>query len=595
MRAVEQFSATCIMTALLVSSTLLRAEGTKDQPLWADLAAISPQADGNLVLQAVHAVEIGANSDADKKIGSPRRFPVKDRYGFESTQVARLQTASPARLAWKIESAAAAEYDVLADYSGGREAYAEVKVGDVKLRKERFGAGWRIQHLGRLTLPAGELQLSFAFDRMPSSTETRNMDIQLRAVLLFPVANEMAAKTQRELQDYLLPIIERQPVPGLMLPGIFSDHMVLQRDLPVPVWGLAKPGETVTVTFAGQSKTAIPDIFGRWMLHLDPMPASAEPRTMTIASAPPRPSHPSPDPLTSPLPPPPLTFADILVGDVWLGSGQSNMEIGVDAPKDWPRHVGAEALIGERDFPLIRISSHCPRYFKTPNGGWVPATHENIFQTSAMMVCTMVPLQERLNVPIGIIVRALSSSPSGAWVSPDAIAASAEIQQQIADYAAVAYDQAWAAAVEKTAAQDTIPTIPYSAPPWPGMSCWRRDGIGGLWQGLVEPIVPYAIKGVLWDQGESRTDIGGTTHDTVQPVLIRSWRAAWQRAGGQDDFPFVHIQKKEYDAKTLAAIAAVPNTFMVSNHGLDQRLHPVDKDKYGERAEAVILENCYNQ
>jgi sialate O-acetylesterase len=550
-----------ITLGLFCLLTMISTKAAIDPCVFKGAVPVISQVDGTIVAQAANATMVSEMEP--RKTSKAQLVPVKDKYGFEGTNAAQLETGKPAKLAWMIELENAGEYDVLIDYSGGREAFAEVTAGDSNLRKERFGAGERrIHKLGRMTLKPGAQLLAFAFGRMDISIETRNMTIMVHAMVLSPVDKGLAKKKESEIREYLLSVIERKPVPGLILPGIFSDHMVLQRDMPVPVWGLAKPDATVIVSFNGQSKTTISDNFGRWILRLEPLNVNPKPQIFTVNTGEQT-----------------VTFTDVLIGDVWLGSGQSNMEIGVDAPPKWPRHTGAEALIGDRDFPLIRISSQCPRYFKTPNGGWVPATHENIFQTSAMMVCSMVPLQAKLGIPIGIIVRALSSSPSGAWIDPDAIAADTPIQKQIADYAGGGYDQAWAAAVEKAKEKNNAPTIPYSAPAWPGLSCWRTDGVGQLWQSLIEPIVPYAIKGVVWDQGENGTDIGGTTHDTVQPVLIKAWRQAWELG----DFPFVHVQKNNYDAAALAALAAVPNSYMVSNKGLDQSLHPVDKEKYGAR------------
>jgi sialate O-acetylesterase len=558
--------------SLLCLLTITSVKAAIDTCVFKDAAPLMSQADGTIVAQAANATMISEMEP--RKTSKAQLVPVKDRYGFEGTNAAQLETGKPAKLAWMINLEKAGEYDVLIDYSGGREAFAEVTAGDSNLRKERFGAGdRRIHNLGRMTLKPGIQPLTFAFGRMDISAETRNMSVKVNAVIISPSAIGLSRKTERELHEYLRPIIERKPVPGLILPGIFSDHMVLQRDMPVPVWGLAKAGDTVTVSFAGQAKMATADRFGRWILRLEPLNVNSKPQTFTVNTGEQT-----------------VTFTDVLVGDVWLGSGQSNMEIGVDAPPKWPRHIGAEALIGDRDFPLIRISSQCPRYFKTPNGGWVPATHENIFQTSAMMVCSMVPLQAKLEIPIGIIVRALSSSPSGAWIEPDAIAADTHIQKQIADYASGGYDQAWAAAVEKAKEKNNAPTIPYSAPAWPGLSCWRTDGAGQLWQSLLDPVAPFAIKGVVWDQGENGTDIGGTTHATVQPVLIKAWRQAW----GQGDFPFVHVQKNNYDVAALAAITAVPNSYMVSNKGLEQSLHPVDKEKYGARVAELISKKVYD-
>jgi sialate O-acetylesterase len=185
----------------------------------------------------------------------------------------------------------------------------------------------------------------------------------------------------------------------LELPEIFSDHMVLQRNMSVPVWGKSQPGSTVVVKFLNQEHSVIASKIGEWRILLSNLNAGG-PFEMKISNG-----------IST------IEYEDVLVGDVWFGSGQSNMEWAIYSSH--PNHkkidcdIETQELIGKAEYPEIRISSRCRDFLNTPNGGWIPFEEKISKDLPATMACLAIRLHREQNIPIGIIVRAISSSPSG--------------------------------------------------------------------------------------------------------------------------------------------------------------------------------------
>ena len=384
------------------------------------------------------------------------------------------------------------------------------------------------------------------------------------------------------------------------LPPLISSHMVLQRDMAVPVWGTAAPDEEVTVEFAGQKKSAHADGDGRWSVKLAAMPASAEPRTMTIRAG------------------NTLTLDDVLVGEVWVGSGQSNMA------GDTGRYAKNDPVLAEmlkENHPLLR---------KFNSRGWEAANETTSARFSALLFSFGARLQKDLNVPVGLMVGAVGGTPSGFWLSPEAFAADEGCRQAIAKAAASfspeeaqkKYSQAlanWekATAVAKQKGGTTLPHKPLE-PSKPG-EC--HGEIGHLYKTYIRPFIPYGIRGVLWDQGESGTAIEGVDQFTLMGALIRGWRKEW----GQGDFPFLYMQKPSGDGcafdlsdpvtknaeafsllpvtvpndgqyrETHLRIREYPNTAMVTSSDLGHGVHPTNKSGYGARAARVALGFVYGR
>jgi len=396
----------------------------------------------------------------------------------------------------------------------------------------------------------------------------------------------------------------------LSLPSVLSSHMVLQRDKVVPVWGAALPGASVTVAFAGQTKVAKADAKGAWRIALDPMTASDESRSMTVAVAPADTNQ------------PPIVLTDVLVGEVWLGAGQSNMQIPVGSFAAGDPVLATNATAS---YPHLRV-------LRNVDARWEPVTPATCRGFSALMFSFGLPLQKALNVPVGLMVGAVGGTPSGHWLSEAAYRGDADCQavaaKAVAAYspeietkALLAYTNAlvaWERSVEGAkAAGKPIPRKP-SAPVKPG-TC--TGVVGNLYEHWIRPFQPYAIRGVLWDQGESGTAIQGLDQYTLMGALIRGWRQEW----GQGDFPFLYVQKPSgggcaWDpadpvtcrAEKFAAVpTAVPadgvyremhirimkytNTAMVIASDLGSGTHPVCKSGYGVRAARVALGQVYGQ
>lgn len=398
---------------------------------------------------------------------------------------------------------------------------------------------------------------------------------------------------------------------------VFTDHAVLQRDLPIPVWGTAEAGTEVVIEFAGQKKSATATAAGKWTAKLDPLPASQEPRELRISAA------------TNPAAA--VVLKDLLVGEVWVGSGQSNMDMPVASYTANDPHLATHA---KGSYPHLRLLK------KGPGQKWEAATPETIQHFSALLFSFGLPLHKQLHVPVGLMVGAVGGTPSGLWLSEDmyrsdeACAAVAKKFTATYDYpkAKAKYDEekkkhdeamaAWKVQADTAKkdgrAQPLVPRGPEVVAP-AGES--NRGKIGGLFEKFISSYVGYGIKGVLWDQGESGTAIVGVDQYTLMGALIRGWRKAW----GQGDFPFLYIQKPsgggpawdytnpvtekankfadlpksvpaEHAGNNRALhirIMSYPNTFMVTSTDLGPGIHPQNKSGYGARAALVAQGAVY--
>jgi sialate O-acetylesterase len=394
------------------------------------------------------------------------------------------------------------------------------------------------------------------------------------------------------------PVVSRADV---TLPPVFSDHMVLQRELAAPVWGKAEAGEEVTVSIAGQTKKTKADAAGKWSVKLDPLKLG-DPLTLTVEGK------------------NKLAISDVLVGDVWLGSGQSNMAGGVRgfAVKDEPL-----AKLAEATYPRLRVLSSGAK-------GWAEATPQGVQGFSALMFSFGVPLQKALDVPVGLMVGAVGGTPSGFWISEEAYRSDAACAEAVKKFAATynpeagqkLYEKQLAAWQTAEAAAKTegkpAPRKPVAPAP-PGES--SRGKIGILYEAHIRPFIPYGIRGVLWDQGEAGTDVAGVDQYTMMGALIRSWRKDW----GQGDFPFLYVQKISGGGCALdpenpltkeaskfsplpaqvpadgqhrelhVKIARHPKTAMVQASDLGGMTHPILKSSYGARAAQVALGFAYGK
>lgn len=358
----------------------------------------------------------------------------------------------------------------------------------------------------------------------------------------------------------------------LTLPSVFSDHMVLQRDVAVPVWGWAEPRETVTVALLDQKKTATAGPDGKWLVRLDRHPAGG-PFTLTVAGKTTR------------------TLQDVCFGDVWLCSGQSNMQM-LLGPSERSWIAGGvtdfEKEIADSDYPRIRMLT-VPFDDKTmtfepkpdSGGNWIVCGPETSGKFAAIPFFFARVLHQKQKVPVGLLNVTLGGSCVEAWISNPAARREPGMKDAMAEW-----DSVWAEYAKQTG----------NTPP-PASPVSHRSTPTVLFNGMLAPLVPYAMKGVIWYQGESNADKPEFYADHFQ-AMIRDWRQQW----GGGEFPFLFVQlapiggeaySRVRDAQRLSL--ATPNTAMAVTVDLDSGLHPLNKRPVGERLALAARALAYGE
>jgi sialate O-acetylesterase len=375
--------------------------------------------------------------------------------------------------------------------------------------------------------------------------------------------------------------------------AVFGDHMVLQRDKPAPVWGWDKPGRKVTVSFAGQSKSATAGKDGKWTVVLDPLKLNAKPQTMTISGA------------------EKITLKDILVGDVWVCSGQSNMGRNVSrsvTPKGmkWKHSTIRYWGAGKSEkYPLDRLKLSEPKPWS------VCADEESTRGCCAVGFFFARRVQEEVNVPIGLLWQAWAGSIIEEWLPRYAWRLEPELKE-LADKVDTCYPntthgrevwrkrldevEKWTARAEKSLKEGTPFPHPQPLMPEP-----KDRGACGFYNGKIHPVVPLAIKGVLWYQGES--DMRNALWDVELKAMARSWRDLFDVKGKGSDIPFywMQIQRSGGYCSPLArqeqfnALKLVPNSGMAVLLDLDVEVHPVNKVDSGIRLALWALSRDYGK
>ena len=391
--------------------------------------------------------------------------------------------------------------------------------------------------------------------------------------------------------------------------ALFGDHMVLQSDMPVPIWGTAEPAEKITIKFTGQTKSATADASGKWMVRLTKLKPGG-PFEMTIAGNKPGEA--------------PIVVKDVLVGEVWLGSGQSNMDFTVaTTPRHYFAGVKNEAdEIAAANYPSIRMFTGAWKNSYDPqteiSGAWLIVTPENVKEMSAIGYLFARDMQKELKVPFGIITEAFGASTAEAWTSREALAADPKLKPLIDTFDAkvVAYRtnppdmtaamKAWQEAATKAqAAGQRQPRRPSNGNP-----IGDQHNPTVMYNGMIAPVIPYAIKGVLWYQGEAIN--GGATgyklYPLLQSTLIKDWRQRW----GEGNFPFYICQLAPLKAwptrpdtwynnpdvrEAQATVLSIPNTGMAVtiDIGDPANIHPKDKQDVADRLTRIALANTYDR
>ncbi len=327
--------------------------------------------------------------------------------------------------------------------------------------------------------------------------------------------------------------------PRLELAAPFTDHMVLQRERPVPVWGFDVPGSEVTVGFAGQSHTAVADDRGRWRADLAPLEASAEERNFRVVN----------DRGDS------LALRGVLVGEVWFASGQSNMvwTAGKSMCRDLAREIaGAAADIPIREINIDTVSALYPQARATSAGGWRKAADASNF--SALSLSFANELYRELQVPVGIVLSAHSNTRIEAFTARQAIESHPDLgadadlihdADPLTGQGRAAYTRYYDDLRDWQQRAGEVAEAGGKVPPRPNL-----PGIAGLWRGpsqffngKINPVIPYAIRGAIWCQGTSNSS-DGRIYAARMEALVRGWRDAWD----MPDLPFYFTQMQCYGA-----------------------------------------------
>jgi sialate O-acetylesterase len=389
---------------------------------------------------------------------------------------------------------------------------------------------------------------------------------------------------------------------------LFQDNAVLQRGIPVPIWGTAAPSENVTVRFREHTRESTAATNGSWRVDLPPM-EPGEPGELLIEGE------------------NRISFKNVVVGEVWVGSGQSNMW-GSGYPDEDPQ---LKDWMEKGPYPQIRIF-RSPSDRRSDRGPlyWQEASPTNLKSFSALLFCFGLELNRKLDVPVGLILASVSGTPSGAWLSQEAIDKNSPVQNQIASYQAkypgqfASYEKALAEYEKKTA--EGVDVKKPNPPPVPGQIS-LDEAPGQLYECFIRPIIPYAIRGVFWDQGEGGTGMRDVGQYEMMGALIRGWRSDW----GQGDFPFLAMQKPSgggcawdpqnpstmhaspfeelpekvpndplSDVENYLRLSEYPSTYVVSTSDLcpplgsgDVSTHPRNKSGGGIRATHAALQVVY--
>ncbi|MCE5278514.1 MAG: sialate O-acetylesterase [Planctomycetaceae bacterium] len=362
--------------------------------------------------------------------------------------------------------------------------------------------------------------------------------------------------------------------PAVTLARIFGDHMVLQRDLPVRVWGRAAPGETVSVAFAGQSRSAAASSDGRWSVTLDAMPACRQGRDLAVTSAAGR-----------------RVVRDVLVGEVWIAAGQSNVVMPLKGLG------GSEAVLAAADAMAIRACyvnvdfAAGPRDDLANPDYWDVCTRDRIGDYSGVGMFYAARLAAELDVPVGIVIAAMGGSRIEGWTPREALAAAEPGKTFLINDR----DRA-------------------DIPP-PQRTFFGIDGDqhlpSRLYNAMIAPLTPMALRGVLWYQGESNahapaTDaaLGRRPDASDYAAMLAGMITAWRSAFSRDDLAFVLVQLPRYDDPMWPLVregqrvcAEQPHVAMAVtiDTGLPNDGHPLDKEPVAARAALAALGKVYRR
>jgi sialate O-acetylesterase len=386
------------------------------------------------------------------------------------------------------------------------------------------------------------------------------------------------------------------------LPALVSDNMVLLQDAKANVWGTADPGEKVTVKLGDKSANATADQDGKWSVKLEALKAGSD-MEMTVTGK------------------NTLTVKNVAVGEVWVASGQSNMEFGLKGA------LNAEQEIAAAKFPDIRVFTVTKKGSKTPlddcTGKWEIATPENAGHFSAVGYFFCRELHQKLKQPVGLIHTSWGGTPIETWIPESGMKSNEAFgehwKKKLAAYPAAkkAYDEQLAKhkeAEEKAKAEGKPAPRPPRAPEGPD----NLSGMpSGLYNGMIAPVAPYTIRGAIWYQGESNAGPNNRgnmdLYGQLFPVMILSWRYEFAKAQNvpreDSEFPFLFVQLANYRERrdqptdsywaqireAQTGTLEVPRTGMAVaiDIGEANDIHPKNKQEVGHRLALSALAQVY--
>ena len=355
------------------------------------------------------------------------------------------------------------------------------------------------------------------------------------------------------------------------LHGLFTDNAILQREAPVPIWGWADEGEEIVVQFRDQNvKTTAKD--GKWLVRLKKLRAGG-PDELKVAGK------------NS------ITLKNVVVGEVWIASGQSNMEWPMRVSLDPATEIAKTANPQLRLFTVPKLKADEPR--DNVVGGWVQSSPLVTSNFSAVGYYFGRDLQKALGVPVGIVHTSWGGSPAEVWMSRDVLEKDARYRTEILEryQASLKEHQAKLAKFIESSAvlrkEGKMQTQKEPVPPF-----WKP---ADLYNGMIANLIPFAIKGAIWYQGESNA---GRAHQyrTLFPDMIRNWRRDWD----QGDFPFLLVQLAPFkaikdqpaesdwaelrEAQTLATeVLPKVGIAVITDVGDEKDIHPKKKEPVGAR------------
>ena len=387
--------------------------------------------------------------------------------------------------------------------------------------------------------------------------------------------------------------VVRPAAADVRLPSIFADHMVVQREQPVPVWGWAKAGEQVQAALAGQTKTATADADGRWKLTFDALPAGG-PHELVVQGG------------------NRLAIRDVLVGEVWLCSGQSNMAMTVNRALNYEEEQKAATNPQIRQFKVASTYAADPQ--EDCKGDWSICSAETVGGFSATAYFFAREIARVLQLPVGIVNSSVGGTPIDSWISESAQHDSAELRDLFAkveasrqafnaEEAKARYEQQLAKWRENAKAARAAGQQPPRAPQDPVAQFERKANLGGLFNGMIAPIIGYGFRGALWYQGEANSTPDKAAYYRHQlPLLVTDWRTRH----GSGDFPFAWVQLPNFkgagrnwpmvrEAMLQATRLPHTGTAVTIDVGETGDIHPKNKQEVGRRLALWALATVYGK